>query len=125
MRESLRLSPTATVRTVTPLEDTFIIGGDGDPSNPANKKYEVKKGVPILAHIHVTHLDPRVYGEDAHLFRPERMLDGKFEKLPVSLLFISDISFLADNSCRTKLGNHLGSAYVAVLCVALDIPQPN
>ncbi|KAH8111193.1 cytochrome P450 oxidoreductase OrdA-like protein [Phellopilus nigrolimitatus] len=67
MRESLRLHPTAPSRTVMPLEDTVLVGGDGDPANPANKCYALKKGQIIV---------------DAEAFRPERMLDGKFEALP-------------------------------------------
>lgn len=83
MRESLRLSPTASARITSALEDTEIVGGDGNPNNSANKKYKIKKGVPIVAHIHETHVDPRCWSEDSRLFRPERMLDGKFEAMPV------------------------------------------
>ena len=84
MRETLRLSPTIPARNTSPLEDTEIIGGDGDPSNPANKKYAIKKNAPMVVHAHMTQIDPRCWGEDAQLFRPERMLDGKFEAAPVS-----------------------------------------
>ncbi|KAI5116970.1 hypothetical protein M0805_002171 [Coniferiporia weirii] len=82
MRESLRLTPTATARSVMPFEDTYLIGGDGDASNPTNKKYEVKKGIAIMTHLPIIQTDPRVWGEDSELFRPERMLYGKFENLP-------------------------------------------
>ena len=84
MRETLRLSPTIPARNTSPLEDTEIIGGDGDPSNPTNKKYAIKKNAPMVVHAHMTQIDPRCWGEDAQLFRPERMLDGKFEAAPVS-----------------------------------------
>ncbi|KAJ7501738.1 fatty acid hydroxylase [Mycena galericulata] len=72
MRESLRLTPTAPKRGVTPLEDTTLGGG----------KYFVKAGTPIILQVWNMHRDPAVWGEDAEQFRPERMLDGKFEALP-------------------------------------------
>ncbi|KAJ7128256.1 fatty acid hydroxylase [Mycena filopes] len=72
MRETLRLTPTAGKRGVTPIKDTTIGGG----------KYFVKAGETILIHVWNMHRDPRVWGEDAEVFRPERHLDGKFEALP-------------------------------------------
>ncbi|KAF8185259.1 cytochrome P450 [Mycena galopus ATCC 62051] len=78
MRETLRLTPTAGKRGVTPLEDTTLGGG----------KYFVKAGTTILVHVWNMHRDPLVWGEDARdmfcaeEFRPERHLDGKFESLP-------------------------------------------
>ncbi|KAJ7259121.1 fatty acid hydroxylase [Mycena haematopus] len=72
MRETLRITSTVPVRQTTPLEDTTIGGG----------KYAVKKGVPILILAWELHRDPAVWGDDAEEFRPERMLDGKFEALP-------------------------------------------
>ena len=44
MRETLRLSPTAPARVTSAREDIEIIGGNGDPSNPANKKIRDQKG---------------------------------------------------------------------------------
>ncbi|KAI0629781.1 fatty acid hydroxylase [Trametes polyzona] len=71
MRESLRLGPTAPARNVAPLEDTMLGG-----------KYFVEKGTSIIVNTYNAHRDPAVWGEDAEKFRPERMLDGKFEALP-------------------------------------------
>jgi cytochrome P450 len=73
MREGLRLHPPAPAITVTPFEDE-VIGG----------KYLVRKGNMATVQIAFLHRDPLVYGEDAESFKPERMLDGKFEALPVS-----------------------------------------
>ncbi|KAJ6598272.1 cytochrome P450 [Mycena vulgaris] len=72
MRETLRLVPTAPIRGTSALEDTIIGGG----------KYAVKKGTVILVQTVDMHRDPAVWGDDAVEFRPERMLDGKFEALP-------------------------------------------
>ncbi|KAF9075533.1 fatty acid hydroxylase [Rhodocollybia butyracea] len=71
IRETLRLTPTAPMRGVTPREDTVL----------ANK-YFVKAGQPLVLNAWVFQKDPKVWGEDAHSFRPERMMDGKFEALP-------------------------------------------
>lgn len=51
-------------------EDT-IIGG----------KYPVNKGQTITCLLSRSHLDPAVFGDDAEEFKPERMLDGNFERL--------------------------------------------
>ncbi|KAF7346793.1 Fatty acid hydroxylase [Mycena sanguinolenta] len=72
MRETLRLAATAPIRQTAALKDTTIGGG----------KYAVKKGAPILVISWELHRDPAVWGDDAEEFRPERMLDGKFEALP-------------------------------------------
>ncbi|KAH9948045.1 bifunctional P-450/NADPH-P450 reductase [Amylocystis lapponica] len=72
MRESLRLGPTAPARPVTPIEDTTLLGG----------KYAVHKDVTIMVNVMQAQRDPKVWGEDANEFRPERMLNGKFEALP-------------------------------------------
>lgn len=68
----MRLQPPATARTVTSLEDTTIGGG----------KYAIKAGTPLVVQNWVAGKDPKVFGEDAWEFKPERMLDGKFEALP-------------------------------------------
>lgn len=77
LRETLRLTPTAPAFTVEPLPNTtespILIGGG---------KYEVKQGTPIIAILPKIHSDPVVYGEDAEEFKPERMLDEPFSKLP-------------------------------------------
>ncbi|KAF5387254.1 hypothetical protein D9757_006892 [Collybiopsis confluens] len=72
IRETLRLAPTAPMRVVTPIEDTHL----------ANGKYFVKAGTYLVINTWVYQKDVKVWGEDAHEFRPERMLDGKFEALP-------------------------------------------
>ncbi|KDN35131.1 cytochrome P450, partial [Tilletiaria anomala UBC 951] len=44
--------------------------------------YHVAKGQPLVLLFTQLHRDPKVWGDDAEEFRPERMLDGKFEALP-------------------------------------------
>ncbi|KAJ7292600.1 fatty acid hydroxylase [Mycena rebaudengoi] len=72
MRETLRLSPPAPMRSTAPLEDTTLSEG----------KYAIKATTTILLNHWKIHRDPLVWGDDADEFRPERMLDGKFEALP-------------------------------------------
>ncbi|KAF7312568.1 Fatty acid hydroxylase [Mycena indigotica] len=72
MRETLRLASTAPIRAVQSLEDTTI----------ANGRYAIKKGTAMIILAWELHRDPSVWGEDAEEFKPERMMNGKFEALP-------------------------------------------
>ncbi|KAJ7277919.1 fatty acid hydroxylase [Mycena rebaudengoi] len=72
MRETLRLSAPLPTRPTAPLEDTTLGGG----------KYAVKAGTIISLLTWKIQTDPHIWGDDAEEFRPERMLDGKFEALP-------------------------------------------
>ncbi|KAJ7579319.1 fatty acid hydroxylase [Mycena floridula] len=72
MRETMRLCPPAPARTTAAIEDTTIGGG----------KYALKAGATIVVQNYIAQRDPKVWGEDAEEFRPERMMDGKFEALP-------------------------------------------
>ena len=60
MRESLRLSPTAPLRAIAPLEDTTLSGG----------KYFVKAGTTIAVQVWMAHRDPAVWGEDVRVQQP-------------------------------------------------------
>lgn len=71
MREVLRLEPPPVAMIVEPREDT-VIGG----------KYQVYKGEAVVLLQYCVHRDTKVWGHDAELFRPERMMDGKFDALP-------------------------------------------
>lgn len=72
LRETLRLQPTAPAFSIQPNNEVDTIGGE----------YSVFRGEPIIAILPKIHRDPAVYGEDANEFRPERMLDENFNKLP-------------------------------------------
>ena len=83
LRETLRLTPTAPAfsRAIRPenTEDPVYIGA----RDPGSKhKYEIPRGKSIVCLIGKIMQDPKVFGEDAEEFRPERMLDDSFEKLP-------------------------------------------
>ncbi|KAI0976920.1 cytochrome P450 [Xylaria arbuscula] len=71
IRETLRVTSPITILTVGAIEDT-VIGG----------KYRVTTDDALTCNIRGMHHDRRVWGEDADVFRPERLLDGKWEKLP-------------------------------------------
>ncbi|KAK3358533.1 putative bifunctional P-450:NADPH-P450 reductase [Lasiosphaeria ovina] len=69
LRETLRLSPTIPIIALRARKDD-VIGG----------KYAISKDQIVLAFLAKTHLDPRVFGETASEFDPERMLDANFER---------------------------------------------
>lgn len=75
LRETLRLSPTAPgfFRAKRPEkeQEDRVLGG----------KYAMPQDG-VLCLMTKIHRDPKVWGEDAEQFKPERMLDGKFENLP-------------------------------------------
>ncbi|KAJ4518381.1 hypothetical protein HRR90_009372 [Exophiala dermatitidis] len=71
LRETLRLHPPAPAFTVKAKQDE-VIGG----------KYHVTKDMALVSFLMAIHQDPAVYGEDAQQFRPERMMNEPFSKLP-------------------------------------------
>ena len=86
LRETLRLNPTAPIFTIAPLPNSeypVLIGGG---------KYQVEKGQVLVCVLSQIHRDPAVWGEDAELFKPERMLDEPFSKLPPNSWKVSIIS---------------------------------
>ena len=78
IREALRLYPTAPAFQTVPVSNE-----DKDfPMYIGKDKYEIRKGDSLVAVLPVLHRDPVVYGEDANDFKPERMSDERFAKLP-------------------------------------------
>lgn len=71
MKESLRLMPTAPGFTVTPKKSE-VLGG----------KWTINPGQCINLLLPVCLRDQTVFGPDADEFRPERMLEESFSKLP-------------------------------------------
>ncbi|KAI1174519.1 bifunctional P-450:NADPH-P450 reductase [Nemania sp. FL0916] len=71
LRETLRLDSPISVFGVTSLEDQLLAG-----------KYPIAKDETCALFLARAHVDPAVWGEDANDFKPERMLDEPFNKLP-------------------------------------------
>ena len=76
LRETLRLNPTAPgyFRGVRP-ENT-------EPNPTIGGRYAMPETGGVLCLLTSIQRDPKIWGNDAKEFKPERMLDGKFEKLP-------------------------------------------
>lgn len=72
LRETLRLCPSVPGMTVTPNADVEVLAG----------KYTIKRGQQLVLMFGPLQRDPAAYGDDADEFRPERMLDENFNKLP-------------------------------------------
>ncbi|EXJ56269.1 uncharacterized protein A1O5_12725 [Cladophialophora psammophila CBS 110553] len=75
MRETLRLTPTAPMFSVRPLDTVagpVVLAG----------KYTIPPGASIGALLAKVGRDPVVYGADAEVFKPERMYGENFAKLP-------------------------------------------
>lgn len=70
LKETLRLQPTAPMFSVENPEDKELPGGYIIPAHDV-----------VLINLHGMQSDPKVWGEDALEFVPERMMDGKFENL--------------------------------------------
>ena len=77
LRETLRLVPPApgfgrSVRPENKEEVVTVAGG----------KYEIPRGTSVFCMLGKIQRDPKVWGVDAEEFRPDRMLDASFNKLP-------------------------------------------
>ena len=93
MRESLRLNPSAPGTNIESLPQTktgpITIGGG---------KYLVSPDAKFRCELSKIHKDPAVYGDDAEVYRPERMLDEEFNKLPKNAWKVSSHTTVLD--CR-------------------------
>ncbi|KAJ5124323.1 uncharacterized protein N7515_008148 [Penicillium bovifimosum] len=78
MRETLRLKPTAPMIALHP----HPVKNKEDPVTLGGGKYVLNKDETIAVNLSKMQRDPKVYGPDADEFKPERMLDENFEKLP-------------------------------------------
>ncbi|KAI1826916.1 bifunctional P-450:NADPH-P450 reductase [Xylaria intraflava] len=71
IREALRLYSPINMFSVVSQSDQLLAG-----------QYAVAKEEVVTLFIGRAHLDPTVFGDDANEFKPERMLDENFNKLP-------------------------------------------
>ncbi|KAL2014367.1 hypothetical protein VTN00DRAFT_1892 [Thermoascus crustaceus] len=78
MRETLRLQPTAAAFSLHPHPTK----NKEDPVTLGKGKYSLENVDAVVVILNKLHRDPEVYGPDADEFKPERMLDENFEKLP-------------------------------------------
>lgn len=76
LRETLRVTPTIVGGTIQPL------AGSPEPILLGKGEYLIQPYQKFFVLLPKVHQDPNVYGEDAKIFRPERMLDEEFNKLP-------------------------------------------
>jgi cytochrome P450 / NADPH-cytochrome P450 reductase len=77
MREALRLNspaPAVSFKARPEMSGPVVLGG----------KYTIPHGIPIIAVLQKIGRDPAVYGEDAEEFKPERMHEDNFKKVPPS-----------------------------------------
>ena len=74
MRETIRLYPTVPAFSLKPRSE--------NESHYKLGEYLIPRDVPVMVLVEKLHRDPKVWGEDADVFKPERMLDDKFNALP-------------------------------------------
>ncbi|KAK3675030.1 hypothetical protein LTR78_004963 [Recurvomyces mirabilis] len=77
LRETLRLTSTIpafvrSIRSDNPNDFEHLLGG----------KYAINRSDPVICLIGKSQRDPKVYGDDANEFKPERMMDDNFVRLP-------------------------------------------
>jgi cytochrome P450/NADPH-cytochrome P450 reductase len=77
LRETLRLEPTAPAITRGVRQENKEM-----PPTLGNGRYALQRELPITCLLSKIQRDPEVYGPYAEEFRPERMLDENFNKLP-------------------------------------------
>lgn len=78
IRETLRLHSTAPAFSVTPVSQDPA----DYPMHIGKMNYPVERDDRFVAVLSQIHRDPAVYGKDADDFRPERMFDEPYKKLP-------------------------------------------
>jgi cytochrome P450 / NADPH-cytochrome P450 reductase len=85
LRETLRLTPTAPAITRGFRPGKYEL-------NPKVGDYTLPKDGSVVCLISKIQKDPKVFGDDADHFKPERMLDGNFEALPKNAWKVRTVS---------------------------------
>lgn len=78
IREAVRLYPGAYAHNVKLREEAIA----EDSTGLGKEQYLVKRSDTIRLNLLAIHRDPLVYGADAEEFKPERMMEENFRKLP-------------------------------------------
>lgn len=110
MRETLRLTPPTSLRSVTPLEDTTLSDG----------KYYVKTGTTVLVLVWILHRDPLIWGDDVCwvISGYNKLVDDKLSRLRNS----------SQNECSEENSKPCRSVVLTLtscLALILDLQQPN
>lgn len=72
INETFRLNPAIGTNTRMALRDTVLPTGGGSPKGHGKSAVFVRKGSVVTFSFYALHRRPDLFGEDAHLFRPER-----------------------------------------------------
>lgn len=86
LREAIRLNP--------PAAASYMETRPNSQENPVifcRGIYQVERGTIFRNLIGLIHQDPNNYGPDPEVFRPERMLDENFSKLPPNAWKVSAV----------------------------------
>jgi cytochrome P450 / NADPH-cytochrome P450 reductase len=78
LREAVRLYPGAYAHNVKLREEAITEGSTG----LGEEQYLIRRTDTIRLNLLAIHRDPLIYGDDADKFRPERMMEENFKKLP-------------------------------------------
>lgn len=87
LREALRINPTTPAFGMTAIEST-------EPTTLG--EYLLPAGATCMLWLNRIGRDPEIYGEDADIYKPERMMESEFKKIPASAFKVSN-SRLLDN----------------------------
>lgn len=100
LRETLRLHP-----TVPAFSRSIRRDNENDVEELLGGNYAVHRDDKVLCLITKVHRDPKVYGEDANVFNPDRMFDENFMRLPKAAWkpFGSGVRAVSKTKCSIRI----------------------
>ena len=107
LRETMRLCAPAPGFNIEPRPDA-----PPGPISLAGGKYQVPEKQPMIIVLHGVHRDPAVF-EDPLAFKPERMLNGGFERMPVGA------KKWFGNGKRVCIGHHYAKMWAMITLITL------
>ena len=114
LRETLRLTPTIAGTGIGAQPDSTE-----DPTRLGGGSYVVPRNVNFFYVLNKVQKDPTVYGDDAELFRPERMLDESFKQLPKNAWKVSKAYLTCHRTCTSMFRFYSKCATLMVMWTAL------